>query len=120
MPGKPGSIEFRRPPGVVTLKKAQHWIAFTMSFIWMAIRFDCQRFANKFRDESTNAEKIYHPTFEDQLLSAARELGEDMRLDARLKQPDDPLKLHLTMTTRQQLEWLQKRDARYGEVNNDN
>ncbi|KAL8713432.1 MAG: hypothetical protein Q9225_006786 [Loekoesia sp. 1 TL-2023] len=35
--GGTGSIEFRRPPGVVTAKKAKHWIAFTMTFVEMAI-----------------------------------------------------------------------------------
>jgi hypothetical protein len=28
-----GSIEFRRPPGVITAKKAKHWIAFTLAFV---------------------------------------------------------------------------------------
>ena len=38
--GGTGSIEFRRPPGVVTAKKTKHWIAFTMAFVDMAVQFD--------------------------------------------------------------------------------
>lgn len=38
--GGTGSTEFRRPPGVVTAKKAKHWIAFTMTFVEMAIQFN--------------------------------------------------------------------------------
>ncbi|KAF5017107.1 hypothetical protein F66182_11014 [Fusarium sp. NRRL 66182] len=28
-----GSIEFRKPPGVISAKKAKHWIAFTLAFV---------------------------------------------------------------------------------------
>ena len=38
--GKPGSSEFRRGPGVVTAKKAKHWIAFTMAFVDMAVQLN--------------------------------------------------------------------------------
>ncbi|KAL9036712.1 MAG: hypothetical protein Q9180_004139 [Flavoplaca navasiana] len=38
--GGSGSIEFRRPPGVVDAKKAKHWIAFAMTFVDMAIQFN--------------------------------------------------------------------------------
>ncbi|KAF7549500.1 hypothetical protein G7046_g8334 [Stylonectria norvegica] len=103
--GRSGSIEFRRPPGVVTAKKAKHWVAFTMCFVWMAIRFDTELFIAKFQG-ATNFQEINHPDFQSQLLEAAREIGEDGRLDPRLLQQDDPTKLHITQIGKRALEWL--------------
>jgi hypothetical protein len=102
-----GSVEFRRPPGVVNFKKSKHWIAFTMAFIEMAMQqgtsieqLDSQRPARQ-------------DNFDALLPGAARSIGECATLDARLYQSDEPTSLHITMMNDQQLGYLLRFDKDY-------
>lgn len=111
--GRAGSIEFRRPPGVSTAKKATHWVAFTLSFIWMAMRFKSEYYIQQF-DNNTGAPRSgYHPDFQRLLLKAADQIGESVHLDARLLQQDNPGELHITNMSAQAFRWLQGQDSRY-------
>ncbi|KAL8834341.1 MAG: hypothetical protein Q9170_003796 [Blastenia crenularia] len=97
-----GSIEFRRPPGVVTAKKAKHWIAFAMAFVDMAIQFDPSALAPQIANNLAGLYPAYHPDFRQQFLACARQLGVYAILDARLSQTDEPWSLHITEGT---LKW---------------
>ena len=110
--GGPGSIEFRRPPGVVTAKKAKHWIAFTLSFLELAIQFDLSTLPGSVVGHS-DLESIYCPAFEEKLQEHARCLGVYAQLDPRLRQLDEPRTLHITMMQPQKLAWLNELDSDY-------
>lgn len=73
--GGHGSIEFRRPPGVVTTKKAKHWIAFAMTFVDMAIQFNPSALAAYMVDIVPQLNLAYHPDFQKQFFTWARRLG---------------------------------------------
>lgn len=112
--GHPGSIKFRRPPGVINAKKAKHWIAFTMSFIWMATRFDLQNFVERSAASTATIGEIIHPDFLSRMAASARELGIDAVLDPRIQQKDAPT-LHITIMTIASFQWLrQHNDPRLG------
>ncbi|KAI4187347.1 MAG: hypothetical protein LQ346_005511 [Caloplaca aetnensis] len=111
--GGTGSIEFRRPPGVVNAKKAKHWIAFTMTFVEMAIQFNPSALAAYMVEHIPHLNSSYHTDFEDQFLDCARRLGVYAVLDPRLKQSDEPRTLHITLMTRARLEMLRALDVDY-------
>lgn len=108
-----GSIEFRRAPGVVDAKKSKHWIAFTMSFVEMAIQFDPADFAHDVQSAAV-LHSVSHPDFEAQLLACARQLNVYAQLDPRLRQTDNPRTLHITSMSAAAVLWLQKHDPDYG------
>lgn len=110
--GKAGSIEFRRPPGVSTAKKAKHWVAFTMSFVYLAIRANPSCLSSRVQ-ESVGLDSIHHPDFLEDLLHCARELGIDDQLDVRLIQPDDVDRLHITMAQPEAVAWLRSLNLGY-------
>ena len=110
--GGHGSIEFRRPPGVVNGKKAKHWVAFTLAFVEMAIQFNPSRLASHVQSNS-DLSQVYYPDFEAALLACARQLGIECQLDPRLRQTDEPRSLHITMMTPDRLHWLQRHDIEY-------
>jgi hypothetical protein len=76
-----GSVEFRRPPGVVTAKKAKHWIAFTMAFVDMAMRTDLDLIARRLLKHHHRRHRTAGMTsrpsfdFDDLLLASAESLG---------------------------------------------
>ena len=111
--GGTGSIEFRRPPGVVTAKKAKHWIAFTMAFVDMAVQFDPSMLPGLVQTRM-DLGRLYDPAFESQLLRHARALGLLWQLDPRLRQADAPRDLHLTRMPDGPRDWLRQRDSEYG------
>ncbi|KAK0622719.1 hypothetical protein B0T14DRAFT_564144 [Immersiella caudata] len=113
--GKLGSIEFRRPPGVTLAKKAKHWIAFTMAFVWMSMKFSPQDFIDGLGWLGTELEleETLHPDFHQQLLESAKEIGVFWQLDARLEQVNDSDQLHITMMTEQSFSWLQRQGLGY-------
>ncbi|KAI0447785.1 hypothetical protein F4803DRAFT_571461 [Xylaria telfairii] len=104
--GGSGSVEFRRPPGVATAKKAKHWVAFTMSFVHLALRCGPEALVAKVA-KAEHWGDVRHPDFQEDLLRSARELGIDYQLDPRLLQEDDVGKLHITMMTEPSRRWLQ-------------
>ncbi|KAK0757400.1 hypothetical protein N5P37_010123 [Trichoderma harzianum] len=110
--GKAGSIEFRRPPGVSTAKKAKHWIAFTMSFIYLAIRANPSHLSSRV-DESIDLDAILHPDFLEDLLRCARQLDVFAHLDPRLIQVDDVSRLHITMAQPESVAWLRSLNLGY-------
>ncbi|KAH7143713.1 hypothetical protein EDB81DRAFT_935112 [Dactylonectria macrodidyma] len=110
--GRAGSIEFRRPPGVSTCKKATHWVAFTLSFVWMAMRFESEYYIQQF-DKTELPNNGNHPDFQRLLLKAADQIGESVHLDPRLLQQDDPDKLHITNMSQEAFNWLKEQDCRY-------
>jgi Putative amidoligase enzyme len=61
--GKPGSIEFRGPPGVVTAKKAKLWIAFAMAFLDVALQFNPEALAAHVQ-AAIHLCEVYHPDFQ--------------------------------------------------------
>ena len=110
--GGPGSIEFRRPPGVVTAKQAKHWIAFTMAFIEMAMQFRPNTFACYVRSNPV-LHDLSFAEFESNLLACAKKIGVYAQLDPRLRQADNPRTLHITMMVNDTLQWLQQHDTDY-------
>ncbi|KAI8938230.1 hypothetical protein NX059_005891 [Plenodomus lindquistii] len=102
-----GSIEFRRPPGVVNTKKTKHWIAFTMAFIEMAIR------KGPSNAQLSDKRRTRQADFDASLLGTARSIGEYATLDARLYQSDEPTSFHITNMSREQDEWLLRFDNDY-------
>lgn len=110
--GGPGSIEFRRPPGVVTAKQAKHWIAFTMAFIEMAMQFAPNSFACYVQSNPV-LHDLSFADFESKLLACSKQIGVYAQLDPRLCQPDNPRTLHITMMANDTLQWLQQQDADY-------
>ena len=113
-----GSVEFRRPPGVATSKKAKHWIAFTMAFVDMALRSNLDHIARR----SIKYQLQHRPMgrtagssidFDALLLASAEHLGVYSTLDARLRQLDEPRSLHITMMRDNQIRWLQAIDKDY-------
>lgn len=117
--GGRGSIEFRRPPGVVDAKKAKHWIAFTMAFVEMAIQFNPAQVIhqpllhNGEHSEPFEPDSFDSDGFESYLLACAKRLGVYAQLDPRLSQVDKPQSLHITTLDNQALEWLQQQDPHY-------
>ena len=111
--GGHGSLEFRRPPGVATAKKAKHWIAFAMTFLDMAIQFNQVGLSTAVQTAS-RLKEVYHPDFEKQLLTCARRLSTFPILDARLRQQDDPRSLYISNMVDEDLTWLTSIDADYG------
>ena len=110
--GGHGSIEFRRPPGVTTAKKAKHWIAFTMAFMEMAIQFNPSRLASHIQGLE-DLSSMYHPDFVCQLLASARILDIYHHLDARLRQSDEPRSLFMCSMLPQRLDELRSLDSEY-------
>jgi hypothetical protein len=112
-----GSVEFRRPPGVVTSKKAKHWIAFTMSFINMALRTNLDRLVRrliKLHVQRRNPDTVgISVDFEAMLLASAETLGIRATLDPRLRQLDEPRSLHITMMRPDQISRLRDFDKDY-------
>lgn len=113
-----GSVEFRRPPGVVTAKKAKHWIAFTIAFVDMALRSNLDRISRRFsirRFQHRGPDAMHRSgfDFDDLLLASAERLGVYAILDPRLRQLDEPRSLHITMMRPEQIEWLQRLDSEY-------
>lgn len=111
--GGHGSIEFRRPPGVVNAKKAKYWIAFTMTFLDMAVQFNPESFAETV-GRTERVRDIRHPVFEDQFLECARRLNTYEILDPRLRQLDEPRSLYISNMTEKKLGLLQDLDPDYG------
>lgn len=113
-----GSIEFRRPPGVVDAKRAKHWIAFTMAFVEMAIQFNP---AQAFHQpsllnrnlEPSGSDSFDSDCFKTYLLACAKQLGIFAQLDPRLYQVDNTRSLHITTLGNEALEWLQQHDQHY-------
>ncbi|KAL8824674.1 MAG: hypothetical protein Q9191_004891 [Dirinaria sp. TL-2023a] len=110
--GGHGSIEFRRPPGIVTAKKAKHWIAFTMAFMEMALQFNPSRLAEHIR-RVEDLSSMYHPDFERQLLDSARAINLYHHLDPRLQQYDEPRSLYMCSMHPQRLAILRSLDSEY-------
>ncbi|KAM3538433.1 hypothetical protein ARSEF1564_008661 [Beauveria bassiana] len=108
--GKAGSIEFRRPPAVATAKKAKHWIAFTIAFIYMSIRANPSYFSSKV-ELMQDYEEISHPNFLADLEDCAREAGVNSQLDPRLLQVDNVATLHFSMITLHN--WMDGEDNLY-------
>lgn len=113
-----GSVEFRRPPGVATSKKAKHWIAFTMAFIDMTLRSNLDRISrrlSRYRLQRRNPDTALESSlnFDDLLLASANRLGVYSTLDPRLRQLDEPGSLHITMMRPDQVSWLQRLDDDY-------
>ncbi|KAH3908047.1 hypothetical protein HBI56_150000 [Parastagonospora nodorum] len=102
-----GSVEFRRPPGVVNSKKSKHWIAFAMAFIEMAMQQGTSI------EQLGNQRPARQDNFDALLLGAARSIDEYATLDARLYQSDEPTSLHITMMNDQQLGYLLRIDKDY-------
>jgi hypothetical protein len=111
--GKSGSVEFRRAPSVVSSKKAKHWVAFTMAFVWMSIKFESKKFIDAWATAGNNYRSIFHPDFQQQLLYSARDIGEYWNLDTRLLQIDDVANLHITMMSEQGFSWLSDKGLGY-------
>lgn len=111
--GGSGSIEFRRPPGVVTAKKAKHWIAFAMTFVEMAIQFNPSALAAYMVDNLPELNSAYHTDFQDHFLACARRLGTYAILDPRLQQSDEPRSLHITLMTMDRFMRLREFDNDY-------
>ncbi len=107
-----GSIEFRRAPGVATAKKSKHWIAFTMSFVFMALQSNPAELAAKV-SKKKHLDEVYHPEFAEDLLNSAKDLGILPELDARLLQPDDVDRLYITMMSQECRDWLNFLDLGY-------
>ena len=105
-------MEFRRAPGVVTAAKSLHWIAFTMAFVDMALQFDPSTLADRI-GSTEYLQELYQPDFIDQFLSCARDLGLNSLLDQELKQKDDLVAQHFTMTSPASMRLLQRIDPRY-------
>ncbi|KAF2707295.1 hypothetical protein K504DRAFT_492803 [Pleomassaria siparia CBS 279.74] len=111
-----GSVEFRRPPGVVNAKKAKHWIAFTMAFVDMAMRNNVGRISRRLPKQHYRRRRaagtISQPTFDfdDLLLALAELLGVYSIFDPRLRQSDEPRSLHITMMRPDCFDWLQRFD----------
>lgn len=108
-----GSVEFRRPPGVVTAKKAKHWIAFTMAFVDMAMRTNLERIVRrrpKYRQRDCNR-------FDDLLLASAEHIGVYSQLDPRLHQLDELRSLYITMMRPDYFNWLRRFDPDYRDHN---
>lgn len=112
MVGKSGSVEFRRAPGVVTAKKAKHWIAFTMAFLEMAVQFNPESLAASMQT-APDLRTLYYPDFQEQLLMCARRIGIYGNLDTRLVQSDDPRTLHITCMAQENLDILRQLDPDY-------
>lgn len=111
--GKSGSVEFRRAPGVVTSKKAKHWIALTMAIIWMSIKFEPRRFINSWTKARGSNYTVHHPNFQEQLLCSARDIGQLWNLDSRLLQVDNVANLHITMMSQRGFDWLSQKGLGY-------
>ncbi|OTB11902.1 hypothetical protein K445DRAFT_26158 [Daldinia sp. EC12] len=111
--GKSGSVEFRRSTGADTAKKAKHWIAFTMAFVWMSVKFSPETFIDASSRIQGDFRKVYHPGFQDRLLESAREIGEYWNLDPRLQQEDDLENLHITLMDNASFEWLNRKRRGY-------
>lgn len=107
-----GSIEFRRAPGVTTTKQAKHWIAFTMSFIEMAMQFNPDKLA-RYKMSNPLLQDLTFQDFETRLLDCARQIGVYAQLDPRLRQPDNPRTLHITAMSEARLRHLQQLDKDY-------
>ncbi|KAF4633001.1 hypothetical protein G7Y89_g5121 [Cudoniella acicularis] len=109
-----GSIEFRRPPGVVDAKKAKHWIAFTMAFVEMAVQFNPAHFLHQplpaDEDEAVESSCLHREekAFDHCLLACAKKLGVYAQLDPRLRQPDNTHSLHITSLSKEAMEWLKQ------------
>jgi hypothetical protein len=113
-----GSVEFRRPPGVVNGKKAKHWIAFTMAFVDMAMRNDLDQISRGIAKDYHRRREVVSTSrpsteFDDLLLASAQHLGLYSTLDPRLRQSDEPRSLHITMMRPDYFAWLQKFDEEY-------
>lgn len=108
--GGSGSIEFRRPPGVVEAKKAKHWIAFTMAFVEMVVQFNPAYFLHRplpaNEDESVERSYLHREekAFDHYLLACAKRLGVYAQLDPRLGQPDNTQSLHITSLGKEAME----------------
>ncbi|KAL5453954.1 hypothetical protein PMIN06_005209 [Paraphaeosphaeria minitans] len=111
--GGHGSVEFRRPPGVATTKKAKHWIAFTMAFMEMSINHDLVEFIRT-RSTIFAVRAPQRSDFEDLLLASARTAGVYSQLDARLCQYDEPSIFYTSLVKKEDLEWLRRYDEAYG------
>ncbi|KAL8663546.1 MAG: hypothetical protein Q9202_003734 [Teloschistes flavicans] len=107
-----GSIEFRRAPGVTPTKQAKHWIAFTMSFIEMAVQFNSDKLA-RYKTSNPLLRDLTFQDFETRLLDCARQIGVYAQLDPRLRQPDNPRTLHITAMSEARLRHLQQLDKDY-------
>jgi hypothetical protein len=107
-----GSVEFRRPPGVVDVKKALHWIAFTMAFMNMALKQDVSRMVRQMKLNSQHRRRVA-VEFHDLLRLSADELGVFKLLETELRQKDDLVALHITTMARDALQYLQNQDPAY-------
>lgn len=102
----------RRPPGVSSAKQANHWIAFTMAFVEMALHFKPDRFASYVQSNPLMSDLSF-TDFETKLLQCARKLGFYAQLDPRLRQTDYPRSLHITLMDADTLDWLRQYDWDY-------
>lgn len=48
--GGPGSIKFRRPPGLAPAKKTKHWIAFAATFARFTLKGDGEKMAEQMNE----------------------------------------------------------------------
>jgi len=102
-----GSIEHRRPPGVTDAVRSKHWIAFTLSFVEMALVFDPDQLAARYY-RSANLMKLPFPRFASTLIECAKKIAIHNYLDVTLKQTDNPRRLHITSLEKRKLAWLKK------------
>lgn len=98
---------------MVTSKKAKHWIAFTMAFIWMSIKFEPKRFIKAWTKAQGNNHAVHHPDFQEQLLYSARDIAQFWNLDSRLLQVDNVADLHITMMSQEGFDWLRQKGLGY-------
>ena len=83
-----------------------------MAFIDMAIQFRPDTFACYARSDPL-LHDLSFVDFETKLLASAKQISVYAQLDPRLRQPDNPRTLHITMMTQDVLRWLQEHDADY-------
>lgn len=107
-----GSVEFRRPPGMIDAKKSLHWIAFTMAFINLTLTADMDWMLQRLRKELLHHRRP-SSDFEDLLRDSAEQVGVHMFLEPNLRQLDDPLSLHITTMRPDYLAWLRRLDPAY-------
>ena len=116
MKGGHGSIEFRRPPGVTTAASAKYWIAFTMTFVDLALLHSPQEVADRLDllgPDGMSLSEVYLGNFQEQLNNCARELGVQQLLEDQTASKDDIDNLYLTKITDTALAYLQSIDDRY-------
>lgn len=73
--GGPGSIQFRRPPGVASAKKMKHWIAFAATFAQLTLKGDVEKMAQRMIEAEGRWETVHHPNFVKEMERCAWGIG---------------------------------------------